>query len=470
MADPAAVAKALADAKALHAELDGIEAEFAEGIEPEEYLNGFAEAQAFFDTGVIDAEIDAEIEAGGVDLPDYAINATAEYRAERGAFFDFPKPNGQYNGHASEEKPPQGEVYVGPKPINFSDSLHIPIQPREWLDEHKLLRKGTAFQLNGDGGMGKTEIALQIMVGMTATGKMFKMPVEMGDCLFVSFEEPENEIRWRIDHLCHAFNIPSSSVKNLNILDLTGERDPWMFKERDRQLQQTDRWTWLQKEFDSLRPKFIVMDNKTRFFGGNQNDAVLATTYAHHLELACRDFSTTIMPLAHVSLNQMQSGRGDSGSVAAGNAFRSRLFFNHGDPERKPDDVDGGARKLTVMKANASPVGTNFPFQWHKGLEFFDCQFTPPVAGDDIGLPAKHKRVFLKLMDLHAKEKIDLSNDTLSRRYAPKLFDARQEREGCGWKGFVVAMQTLIQDGVIEVAEVGKGTRARMVLRRVKHQ
>jgi hypothetical protein len=78
--------------------------------------------------------------------------------------------------------------------------------------------------------------------------------------------------------------------------------------------------------------------------------------------------------------------------------------------------------------------------------------------------------VFLKLMDLHAKEKIDLSNDTLSRRYAPKLFDARQEREGCGWKGFVVAMQTLIQDGVIEVAEVGKGTRARMVLRRVKHQ
>ena len=91
MADPAAVAKALADAKALHAELDGIEAEFAEGIEPEEYLNGFGEEQSFFDTGEIESVIDAVIEAGGVDLPDYAINATAEYRAERGAFFEFPQ-------------------------------------------------------------------------------------------------------------------------------------------------------------------------------------------------------------------------------------------------------------------------------------------------------------------------------------------------------------------------------------------
>ena len=54
MADPAAVAKALADAKALHAELDGLDIEYGEGIEPEEYLNGFAEAQSFFDTGEIE--------------------------------------------------------------------------------------------------------------------------------------------------------------------------------------------------------------------------------------------------------------------------------------------------------------------------------------------------------------------------------------------------------------------------------
>ena len=81
----------------------------------------------------------------------------------------------------------------------------------------------------------------------------------------VSFEEPENEIRWRIDHLAHAFDIPSASVKNLKILDLTRERDPWMFKERDRELIPTDRWTWLLKEFEAIKPMFIAMDNKTRF-------------------------------------------------------------------------------------------------------------------------------------------------------------------------------------------------------------
>ena len=370
------------------------------------------------------------------------------------------KPNGP-NGHAEK-------TYIGPAVIDFAGSLHIPIQPRTWLDSHKLLRKNTAFQLNGDGGIGKTEISLQMMIGMCATGLMFNLPIERGACLFVSFEEPENEIRWRIDHLCHAFNIPSNSVANLNILDLTGERDPWMFKEKDRQLVCTDRWTWLQKQFEQLKPMFIGMDNKTRFFGANQNDAVLSTTYAHHIELACRDFDTTIMPLAHVSLSQLSSGRGDSGSVAAGNAFRSRMLFSHADPDREAAEEDDGTRKLTVMKANATPTGHFLDFQWDKGLEYFRCLYRPPRADERLGTIDKHEAVFIKLMHLHDREKIKVSNKPRSPNYAPDLFVARPEREGCHWKGFKAAMQNLIQKGMIEVTEYGPKSRAIQYLKIVR--
>ena len=366
-----------------------------------------------------------------------------------------PKPDG--DGGEDE--------FVGPAVIDFAEALHIPIQPREWLDHHKLLRKNTAFQLNGDGGIGKTEIALQMQVGMCATGRMFKLPVERGTCLFVSFEEPENEIRWRIDHLAHAFDIPSASIKNLKIIDFTRERDPWLFKERDRELIPTNRWTWLLKEFEAIKPTFIVMDNKTRFFGANQNDAVLATSYAHHLELACTDLDTTIMPLAHVSLSQLQSGRGDSGSVAAGNAFRSRMLFRHADAMHEPDAEDKGDRKLVVMKANASPTGTDLDFKWHKGLEFFDCLYEPSKVDEIIGTPDKAERVFLKLLAVRINTDRPVSANENARNFAPKVFfENREGREGVNRREFERAMERLLQKSVIRQVEYNSYGHTRLKL------
>ena len=366
-------------------------------------------------------------------------------------------PKRKGNGRYSEDYIPIDE-FVGPARVDFASSLHVPIPPRVWLDRHRLLRKNTAFQLNGDGGIGKTEITLQMMIGMCATGTMFNLPVDRGPCLFVSFEEPENEVRWRIDHLAHAFNIPSANVRNLEILDLTGERDPWMFKERSekgyKELIPTDRWTWLQKEFEQ-KWAFIAMDNKTRFFAANQNDAVLSTSYAHHIELACRDHNTTIMPLAHVSLSQLQTGRGDLGSVAAGNAFRSRLLFGHPKADRDADEPDEGERKLTVMKTNAGSTGVSLPFQWHKGLEFFDCTYVPPKIDETIGRYDKAKRVTMILMRLHAKEYLPLSNNPRSPYYAPNLFVARDERENVSFKEFKVAIQNLLHEGMLKIAVTG---------------
>ena len=375
--------------------------------------------------------------------------------------FPGKKPNGSYaNGHSQ----PEEKAYVGPESIDFATSLHIPIKQREWLDKHKLLRKNTGFQLNGDGGVGKTEVSLQMMVGMCATGLMFNMPVERGTCLFVSFEEPENEIRWRVDHLAYAFNIPSANVKNLHILDLTRERDPWMFKEKDRQLVTTDRWTWLQKEIEKIKPLFVVMDNKTRFFGGNQNDAMLSTSYAHHIELACRDFDTTIMPLAHVSLSQLSSGRGDSGSVAAGNAFRSRLFFGHPDKDREPDEADTGDRRLSVMKANATPTGTNFDFKWDIGLEYFRCLYEPPKADDGIGRADKAENVFIYLTGLYNHQGLDLSPSPSSPNYAPKLFSDHPKRDKVTFKQFNLAFKILMAEGRIMAIPVGQASKGKKQL------
>jgi RecA-family ATPase len=359
------------------------------------------------------------------------------------------------NGHDHSAKP-----WVGPKIIDFAESLHIPTVPPTWLDDHRLLRKNTAFQFNGDGGIGKTEISLQMMIGMCATGTMFNLPVDRGPCLFVTFEEPENDIRWRIDHLCYAFNIQSADVKNLKILDLTRERDPWLFKEKDRQLVITDRWRWLLKEFDAIKPAFIALDNKARFFGANQNDAVLTTSYAHHIELACRDLDTTIMPLAHVSLSQLSSGRGDSGSVSAGNAFRSRLLFTHADTDREPGEEDDGKRKLIVMKANATKSGYSLDFEWDHGLNYLKCLYTPAKADDTIGQSDRAERVFLKLTILHNRQKIRVSaSPRVHGMYAPQVFAGHPGSERVNVRAFRSAMGSLLESGKIEQVSYGYKSR-----------
>ena len=56
--------------------------------------------------------------------------------------------------------------------------------------------------------------------------------------------------------------------------------------------------------------------------------------------------------------------------------------------------------ELVVMKANASPTGTDLDFKWHKELSCSIAFYEPPKI-DEIALPdEEHERVFLKFLTI----------------------------------------------------------------------
>lgn len=87
-----------------------------------------------------------------------------------------------------------------------------PITPCEWRGTEPPQQRwlasgripsGDLTILSGNGGAGKTEIAVQLLVSVAAElGDWLGSIVEAGPALFVSCEEPEANVRDRIERIC----------------------------------------------------------------------------------------------------------------------------------------------------------------------------------------------------------------------------------------------------------------------------
>ena len=195
----------------------------------------------------------------------------------------------------------------------------------EYLDGHGFMPLGCTHVLNGDGSMGKTYIMAQMAVAARTATPFLGMPIRQGPVIFFSAEEPLKVIWRRIDAICLAEGLEVSTLTGLHVIDHA--RSPaWLMEEEKRtgQLKFTDLYKSLCKTVASIRPVALILDNRARIFRGNQNDSALATEVISTLDLLADQNGMTVILLSHVSLSQMNSGRGDSGSVAWSNAGPDR--------------------------------------------------------------------------------------------------------------------------------------------------
>src|SRR5450631_2571547 len=80
----------------------------------------------------------------------------------------------------------------------------IPIPPRRWLATDRIIAND-AIILSGDGGGGKTTIALQLAVSVAGDlGDWLGTTCQHGAVLFFSAEEPEEEMRRRLQSAARA--------------------------------------------------------------------------------------------------------------------------------------------------------------------------------------------------------------------------------------------------------------------------
>ncbi len=266
-----------------------------------------------------------------------------------------------------------------------------PVPERDWLVPD-LIPAGTVTLLTGDGGTGKSLLALQLAAACALGKPWLGRGVAAGRALLVSAEDDEDELHRRIADIVSAEAVDLAELDNLCLRSLAGEDALLAALDlRSATLRASDLFRELDAFLAELRPVVLVLDTLADLFPGNENDRTQARQFIGLLRgLAMRHHCAVVL-LAHPSLSGLQSGAGTSGSTGWSNSVRSRLYLRRvlqGEDEPNPD-----ARVLETMKANYGPTGGEIALTWQDGVFVSDAAES---GLDRMAERNRAERVFLK--------------------------------------------------------------------------
>ncbi|MCS3948316.1 AAA family ATPase [Bradyrhizobium japonicum] len=313
--------------------------------------------------------------------------------------------------------------------------------------------------VSGNGGSGKTEILVQLLVYVAAgLGDWLGCTIEAGAALLLSCEEPEHNIRDRVERVCKHRCIDPYNLPGLHMLfpDLEGT---WLVHaNKDGRLARAPLLDWLEAWIVEHKPRLVVIDNVAAVFDGEAIARRQVRAFLAMLRKIAREHDTAIVLLDHPSVRGMADGSGTANSVDWRNSVRSMLHLSD------PDKDDPDARTLTVTKSNYGRTGEKVTLRWG-GLTF-----TTAMAGEASPYRAAADRdvedVFLRLLDKRLAQGRPVHAKT-AKGSAPAEFVLDPEASGITAEAFRNAMERLFARGAIKTVETGSPSKRRQHIERV---
>jgi len=338
-----------------------------------------------------------------------------------------------------------------------SDLAGAAVPERQWLVSD-LLPSGTVTLLSGDGGTGKSLLALQLAAAVATGTDWLGRPVKGGAAVFLSAEDDRDELHRRVADVARSSGIRLAELGNLTLRSLAGEDALLATLERDGSLKPTSLFDALDDYLEALAPSLLVLDTLADLFPGNENDRAQARQFIGMLRGLAIRHQCAVLLLAHPSLSGLNSGSGMSGSTGWNNSVRSRLYL-----ERVTQDgyeANPDARVLSTKKANFGRTGGEISMSWQGGVFVADA----PVTGLDLACASsKAERVFLKLLR-EVSDQGRRVNAGGGQTYAPSAFATHPDAEGVTKRAFRQAMETLLRAGKIVLLTDGPASKLRTFL------
>jgi RecA-family ATPase len=333
----------------------------------------------------------------------------------------------------------------------------IAIPPMRWLATHRIPADDVTI-LSGDGGGGKTTIAMQLAVAVACDlGDWLGTICETGPVIFFSGEEPENEIRRRLARVCSSRGLCPDDITDLH----------FHFAEPDEcilgngkpacPITPTPLFESLRQAARQIRPVLIIVDSNAATLGGNYLDRVHARTFVSMFRRICREVDCAVLLLDHPSLSGMTNGTGRAGNMDWQNAVRAFSYL------RSIDIGDGTkGRELEIMKTNYGPSGEKVKLRWEDGCYVLEGSAHSPRAA---AAERKVDDLFLRLLSERNAQGRWVT-PSKATGYAPKELAAMPSAEGCTATALANAMERLLAAGEIAVERTGPPTkqRARLVV------
>jgi RecA-family ATPase len=389
---------------------------------------------------------------------------------------DEPRANGHDASSAAEEPPPHTNIPEGADTgRETSDSKQrqdappsdqpplalitpnqwkdFPLEEMRWLATHRIPADDVTI-LSSDGAGGKTTLGLQLAVSVACDlGDWIGTTTSTGPVIFYSAEEPEKEMRRRLDRIARKRGVDPDDIEHLHFHFAEPDEALLGISTPSGKIVPTATFHALAKSVTDTKPSLLIVDTIAAVYGGSQNDRFQVRTFINRFRRLARDTGCAVVLLDHPSLSGMSSDTGRSGTVDWRNAVRSFLYMRTiaGD-----DGVEERTfRELEVVKTNYGPAGEKVRLRWEDGSFVVKGSLSTPQQAAAV---AKIDDVFLKLLDkLTAQGRHVRPNP--GRSFAPNEFAKEREAEGVTAKAFETSMRRLLDHKKIALKTEGSPSK-----------
>ena len=379
-----------------------------------------------------------------------------------------PPPNGR--GSAGDaEATAQGENDIEREErdllrriVEAPSLVHDPEPQRLWIGED-VIPDETLTLLTGEGGIGKSTLALQLAVAMRIDCEWLGMKVAQGPVLFVSSEDDRKDINLSLRAILKAEHKGLAHCPDLHILPLA-DRDACLAAASTKlgAISATPLWHALVKIVEWRKPRVVIFDALADLFGGEENVRRHARGFIVLLkQLAIRQKLAVVL-IAHPSLTGMNTGSGLSGSTDWHNGPRARLYFER-PKDKEGKTLDDESRILTVKKVQYAREGTVFRLRRKAGFFVYEGKDGGPAVYDRAAAAAKAETVFLALLQSFEDQGRSVSPNP-SNSYAPTVFEREVDADGMSKAALGRAMSKLLKANRIHIETSGPRSHERKKL------
>lgn len=346
---------------------------------------------------------------------------------------------------------------VPPLVITDPTTLYrLPIPVRRWIVDD-WLPVGHVTLSYGDGGVGKTLLAQQLMTSCATGTPWCGLAVRRCRVFGIFCEDDGEELHRRQHKINIAAECDFSDLEDMRWASAVGADNALVQFISPGEWRLTPRFHELSKAAKDFHAELLIVDTAADTFGGNENDRQQIRTFLGAvLTKLARDIGCAVLVNAHPSRSGMgQNGDMDGGSTAWSNTARSRWALV------RPQGEDGDAgdetlRQLSRRKSNYSSTGDTISLRWTSGI-------LAPVtqAGGVFGSISRQaaESVFLTLLDRCWAQRVFVSHSRSAGNFAPKVFAKRPDRDGYGRADFDGAMSRLFAAKEIWVEDYRRSNR-----------
>ena len=257
------------------------------------------------------------------------------------------------------------------------DLVGIPPK-REWIIPD-WLPKGCVTAIYGDGGVGKSLLAQQLMTAV-ATGKPWlgyeNDPIKVYGLLC---EDDREEIHRRQNSINQQLGVTEGDFGNMLYVSRVGKDNLLMIFDKEERGKVTTFFNQLLKDIKEFQPQLVVLDTLADLFGGNENIRIQVRQFVQNCcgEIA-RSVNAAVLLCAHPSDSGIQRKTGTGGSTAWSNTVRSRWYLEKPEEEGVSPDI----RILSQKKSNYSSTTGKMTLQWKDGIFVRTDDYVPLTAGE----------------------------------------------------------------------------------------